>query len=124
MGSNIYTKFTALIRRWPTEIFASEKQLGDHVKKTVLQAYSGGPLSAAEETKLEPFYESCNRLVNNAHKTKYERVYPGVTSSGIEKKIPKETRVNIDEIGELDEESRTVMGKIKNTVPFLKSAKE
>lgn len=122
MGSRLYMKFTALIKRWPTEIFYGDpKQLGEHVKKTVSLAYSRGPLSAADEAKLEPFYESCNRLVNNAHKKKYERVNPDVTASGVERKIPKNTRVNIDELAqeETDDESRTTIGKLKNSLPFL-----
>jgi hypothetical protein len=46
------------MKRWPKEIFTSEKQLGNHVKKTVLEAYGRGTLTAAEEAKLETFYES------------------------------------------------------------------
>jgi len=126
MGSRTYTKLSALIKRWPKEIFASEKQLGDHVKKTVLQAYGSGTLSAAEEAKLEPFYESCNRLISNTHKKNYERLFPDITSSGIERKIPQDTKINLDDLGQYagDEESRTPMGKLKNTLPFLKSTKE
>ena len=121
MGSRMYTKLTALIKRWPKEIFASENQLGDHVKKTVLQAYGRGPLSAADEAKLEPLYESCNRLINNAHKKKYVRLYPEVTASAVERKIPKDTTINLDELTqyEADEESRTSIGKLKNSLPFL-----
>ena len=117
MGSRLYTKFAALIKRWPKETTTSEKQLGDYVKKTVLQAYSRGPLSVADEAKLEPFYESCNRLVSNVHKKKYERLYPNFTSSGIEKKIPENTQVNFDELlqSEVNEDSRTLIGKLKNT---------
>ena len=124
MGSRTYTKLTALVKRWPLELFATEKQLGDHVKKTVLQAYgSGGKVSAADEVKLERFYESCNRLVNNVHKTKFVRQYPDFTSSGIEKKIPADHRLNIDELVELethDTNSRQLMTKIKNSFSFKK----
>ena len=64
MGSQLYIKFSALIKRWPQELLrASDKTLGDHVKKTVFQAYgSGKTLSVAEEAKLEPFYENSAAL--------------------------------------------------------------
>ena len=108
------------------EKFTSEKQLGDHVKKTVLQAYGTGTLSAGEEAKLETFYECCNRLVNSSHKKNYERLYPDSTSSGIERKIPPDTQINIDDLAEYEgnEESRTVMGKLKNSLPFTKKPVE
>ena len=114
MGSQLYTKFSALIKRWPKELIrASEKTLGDHVKKTVFQAYgSGKTLSVAEEAKLEPFYESCNRLISNTHKKKYERLYDS-TSSEIERKIAKDTAINFDAFADYIEgdESRTAMEK-------------
>ena len=100
MGSRTYTKLSALVKRWPRELFASEKRLGDHVKKTVLEAYGGGTLSKAEEAKLDRFYESCNRLVNNTHKNNYQRLYPDITSSGIERNIPPDTTINLDELVE------------------------
>jgi len=124
MGSRTYTKLSALVKRWPKELFATEKQLGDHVKKTVLQSYgSGGTLPASEEEKLDRFYESCNRLVNNTHKTKYSRQYPDSTSSGIEKNIENNTRLDIDElvrITNVDPEQRQLMTKVKNTFSFKK----
>ena len=126
MGSRTFTKLSALVKRWPKEIFTSDKQLGDHVKKSVLQAYGSGTLSAKEEAKLETFYETCNRLVNSTHKKNYERLYPDSTSSGIERKIPPDTQINIDELAEYDgdEESRTVVGKLKNSFPFTKKPTE
>ena len=126
MGSRTFTKLSALIKRWPKEIFSSEKQLGNHVKKTVHQAYGDGTLSAAEEAKLETFYESCNRLANNTHKKNYERLYPDSTSSGIERKIPQDTTINLDDMAEYggDNQSRTVMAKFKNSLPFTKKPTE
>ena len=127
MGSRTYTKLTALVKRWPLELFAHEKTLGDHLKKTVVQAYgSGGTLPAAEEAKLDRFYESCNRLVNNTHKTNYTRKYLN-TSSDIEKKIPDNSRVNLDELVKTidqDLDQRQMTQKIKNTFNFSKKSEE
>ena len=127
MGSRIYTKLSALIKRWPIERITSEKPLGDHVKKTVLQSYGGGvTITSSEEAKLERFYESCYRLVNNTHKKQYDRLYPDNTSSGIESKIPPDTRVELSSLGQYteDTEYRTLTGKIKNSLPFAKSPAE
>ena len=127
MGSRIYTKLSALIKKWPIERITSEKPLGDHVKKTVLQSYGGGvTVSSSEEAKLERFYESCYRFVNNTHKKQYDRLYPDNTSSGIESKIPPDTRVELSSLGQYteDTEYRTITGKIKNSLPFGKSPTE
>ena len=127
MGSRIYTKLSALIKKWPIERITSEKPLGDHVKKTVLQSYGGGvTITSSEEAKLERFYESCYRLVNNTHKKQYDRLYPDNTSSGIESKIPPDTRVELSSLGQYteDTEYRTLTGKIKNSLPFAKSPAE
>ena len=129
MGSRIYTKLSALIKKWPIERITSEKPLGDHVKKTVLQSYGGGvTVSSSEEAKLERFYESCYRLVNNTHKKQYERLYPDITSSGAESKIPPDTKVELSRanLGQYteDTEYRTITGKIKNSLPFAKSPTE
>ena len=127
MGSRIYAKLSALIKKWPIERITSEKPLGDHVKKTVLQSYGGGvTITSSEEAKLERFYESCYRLVNNTHKKQYDRLYPDNTSSGIESKIPPDTRVELSSLGQYteDTEYRTLTGKIKNSLPFAKSPAE
>jgi len=127
MGSRIYTKLSALIKRWPIERITSEKPLGDHVKKTVLQSYGGGvTITSSEEAKLERFYESCYRLVNNTHKKQYERFFPDITSSGIESKIPPNTKVELSSLGQYteDTEYRTITGKIKNSLPFAKGPTE
>ena len=126
MGSRTYTKLTALVKRWPNELFVSEKQLGDHIKKTVLEAYASGTVSAIDEAKLERLYESCNRLVNNTHKTKYVRLYADCTATGIETKIPPDTKINVDELSQYDDddESRTPLAKLKNSLPFTKQHKE
>ena len=127
MGSRTYTKLTALVKRWPLELFAQERTLGKEVKKTVIQAYgSGGTLPAAEEAKLDRFYESCNRLVNNTHKTAYARKFVS-TTSGIEQKIPENHRINLDELVETldhDESSRQLSTKLKNTFSFSKKSEE
>ena len=127
MGSRTYTKLSALIKKWPIERITSEKPLGDHVKKTVLQSYGGGvTITSSEEAKLERFYESCYRLVNNTHKKQYDRLYPDNTSSGIESKIPPDTRVELSSLGQYteDTEYRTITGKIKNSLPFAKGPTE
>ena len=127
MGSRTYTKLSALIKKWPIERIISEKPLGDHVKKTVLQSYGGGvTIPTSEEPKLERFYESCYRLVNNTHKKQYERLYPDITSSGIESKIPPEKGVQLSSLGQYteDTEYRTITGKIKNSLPFAKGSTE
>ena len=127
MGSRVYTKLSALIKKWPIERVTSEKPLGDHVKKTVLQSYGGGvTIPTSEEEKLERFYESCYRLVNNTHKKQYERLYPDITSSGIESKIPPDMRVEFSSLAQYteDTEYRTMTGKIKNSLPFAKSSTE
>ena len=127
MGSRTYTKLSALIKKWPVERITSEKPLGDHVKKTVLQSYGGGvTISSSEEAKLESFYESCYRLVNNTHKKQYERLFPDITSSGIESKIPPDTKVELSKLGQYteDTEYRTITGKIKNSLPFAKGPTE
>ena len=127
MGSRVYTKLSALIKKWPIERITSEKPLGDHVKKTVLQSYGGGvTITSSEEAKLERFYESCYRLVNNTHKKQYERFFPDITSSGIESKIPPNTKVELSSLGQYteDTEYRTLTGKIKNSLPFAKSPAE
>jgi len=127
MGSRTYAKLSALIKKWPIERVTSEKPLGDHVKKTVLQSYGGGvTIPTSEEEKLERFYESCYRLVNNTHKKQYERLFPDITSSGIESKIPIDKRVEFSQLGQYteDTEYRTMTGKIKNSLPFAKSSTE
>ena len=127
MGSRTYTKLSALIKKWPIERITSEKPLGDHVKKTVLQSYGGGvTITSSEEAKLERFYESCYRLVNNTHKKQYERFFPDITSSGIESKIPPNTKVELSRLGQYteDTEYRTITGKIKNSLPFAKGPTE
>jgi len=130
MGSRIYPKLLALIKKWPVERITSEKPLGDHVKKTVLQSYQsyggGGTIPSSEEAKLERFYESCYRLVNNTHKKQYERFFPDITSSGIESKIPPNTKVELSSLGQYteDTEYRTITGKIKNSLPFAKGPTE
>ena len=127
MGSRTYTKLSALIKKWPIERITSEKPLGDHVKKTVLQSYGGGvTTSSSEEARLERFYESCYRLVNNTHKKQYERLYPDITSSGSESKVPPDAKVELTSLGQYteDTEYRTMTGKIKNSLPFAKSPTE
>ena len=127
MGSRTYTKLSALIKKWPMERIISEKPLGDHVKQTVLQSYGGGgTIPTSEEAKLERFYESCYRLVNNTHKKQYERLYPDITSSGIESKIPTDKIVQFSGLGQYteDTEYRTMTGKIKNSLPFAKGPTE
>ena len=129
MGSRTYAKLSALIKKWPIERVTSEKPLGDHVKKTVLQSYGGGvTIPTSEEEKLERFYESCYRLVNNTHKKQYERLFPDITSSGSESKIPPDAKVELcrTNLGQYteDTEYRTITGKIKNSLPFAKSSTE
>ena len=120
MGSRLYNKFAALIKRWPVEATSSEKQLGDFVKKTFKAAYPHGHLvsTTCDEQKLAQLYESCNRLASNVHKNKHERLYPYSTASDIDQKQFENVIIDLHDMdtqNPTNHDGRGFMAKLKNT---------
>merc|ERR1712126_638255 len=97
MSRGISKKIEMLIKKWPTEVFQSDKILSRYFKGRVSRAYAKELTLPEEAQKLEALFNCCNRLVSNTYQNRYQRLYPEVTSSGIDKKIPKGASVNLDQ---------------------------
>ncbi|XP_042888203.1 ubiquinol-cytochrome-c reductase complex assembly factor 2-like [Penaeus japonicus] len=83
MARNSYRNFLRLLEKWPLdETKKGGRDLGEHLRIRVSEAFRLGDATPTNETECQRAYASLNRLANNTYATKYPRKLTS-TSTGV-----------------------------------------
>ncbi|XP_050715065.1 ubiquinol-cytochrome-c reductase complex assembly factor 2-like [Eriocheir sinensis] len=83
MARNSYRNFLRLLEKWPLDASKSgDRDLGEHIRKRVTEAFKHGEASEVNEEECQRIYTSLNRIASGAHAAKYPRSLTS-TSTGL-----------------------------------------